>query len=124
MTTSWEIGTDLRFFKNKTKFDVEKLIDIDLLQLKTEFWLILFFCEKFSYIFKEFLIKAEKYKNMNFSVETYMKLKSEFLNISVGIFSLVLKTSSSLIDLLTEPLLFSFNFNGESIQLLFKDLFN
>lgn len=74
---SWDV---LKFI-DKTKFDVDKLIDIDLLQLKTEFWLILFFCEKFSYIFKKFLIKAEKYKNMNFSVETYMELKSEFLNI-------------------------------------------
>ena len=36
---SWDV---LKFI-DKTKFYVEKLIDIDLLQLKTEFWLILFF---------------------------------------------------------------------------------
>lgn len=72
---SWDV---LKFI-DKTKNNVDDLINIEI--LKKEFLIILNFCEKFSHIFKWFLVKAEKYKNMNFSAKTYMELKSDFLNI-------------------------------------------
>lgn len=81
----WEKSISLSFswdvlkFIDKTKIDVDKIIDINL--LKNEFWLILIFCEKFNSIFEQFLIKAIKYKNINLSVEKYIEIKSDFLNI-------------------------------------------
>jgi len=74
---SYLFSWDVLKFIDKTKIDVENLIDIQL--LKNEFELILNFCEKYNYIFENFLINATKYKQWDFSIEKFNELKSDFL---------------------------------------------
>lgn len=71
----WDI---LRYI-DKTKYCVENILNIEL--IKSEFNNILTFCEKFKFIFEDFLIKTEEFEKKDFSLYKFLTLKKMFLEI-------------------------------------------